>query len=37
MTAIPAPSVKAYAADVNDAGVVVGTMRAGVGVIERWF
>jgi probable HAF family extracellular repeat protein len=31
MTPIPAPSSEAYASDINDAGVVVGTMRAGGG------
>jgi probable HAF family extracellular repeat protein len=29
MTALPVPSSEAYAGDINDAGVVVGTMRAG--------
>jgi probable HAF family extracellular repeat protein len=32
MTALPVPSWDAYAADINEAGVVVGTMRAGGGV-----
>jgi probable HAF family extracellular repeat protein len=31
MTALPVPSWEAYAADINGAGVVVGTMRAGGG------
>lgn len=31
MTEIQAPSVEAYGADINDEGVVVGTMRAGGG------
>ena len=31
MTAIPVPSLEAYASDINDSGVVVGTMRAGGG------
>ena len=31
MTAIPAPSSEAYAGDINDTGVVVGTMRAAGG------
>ena len=31
MTALPVPSWDAYAGDINDAGVVVGTMRAGGG------
>jgi probable HAF family extracellular repeat protein len=31
MTAIPVPSWEAYASDINDSGVVVGTMRAGGG------
>jgi probable HAF family extracellular repeat protein len=31
MTAIPAPSTEAYGGDINDSGVVVGTMRAGGG------
>jgi probable HAF family extracellular repeat protein len=31
MTALPVPSWEAYAGDVNDAGVVVGTMRAAGG------
>lgn len=35
MTAIAAPSVDAYAADINDAGVVVGTMQASGGY-SRW-
>jgi probable HAF family extracellular repeat protein len=29
MTALPVPSSEVYAGDINDAGVVVGTMRAG--------
>lgn len=29
MTALPVPSSEAYAGDINDGGVVVGTMRAG--------
>jgi probable HAF family extracellular repeat protein len=32
MTAIPVPSWEAYASDINDSGVVVGTMRAGGGL-----
>jgi len=32
MTQIPAPSFDAYAGDINDHGVVVGSMRAGGGV-----
>jgi probable HAF family extracellular repeat protein len=32
MTALPVPSSEAYAGDINDAGVVVGSMRAGGGV-----
>lgn len=32
MTALPVPSWEAYAGDINDAGVVVGTLRAGGGV-----
>jgi probable HAF family extracellular repeat protein len=35
MTAIAAPSVDAYAGDINDAGVVVGTMQASGG-FSRW-
>ena len=35
MTAIAAPSVDAYAGDINDAGVVVGTMQA-AGGFSRW-
>jgi probable HAF family extracellular repeat protein len=35
MTAIPAPSFEAYGGDVNDSGVVVGTMRAG-GAVTPW-
>jgi probable HAF family extracellular repeat protein len=31
MTALPVPSSEAYAGDINDAGVVVGSMRAGGG------
>lgn len=31
MTALPVPSSESYAGDINDAGVVVGTMRAGAG------
>jgi len=31
MTALPVPSFDSYAADINDSGVVVGTMRAGGG------
>jgi probable HAF family extracellular repeat protein len=31
MTALPVPSWEAHAGDINDAGVVVGTMRAGGG------
>jgi probable HAF family extracellular repeat protein len=31
MTAIPVPSPESYAVDINDSGVVVGTMRAGGG------
>jgi probable HAF family extracellular repeat protein len=32
MAAIPVPSTDAYATDINDSGVVVGTMRAGGGL-----
>ena len=32
MTALPVPSSESYAGDINDSGVVVGTMRAGGGV-----
>jgi probable HAF family extracellular repeat protein len=32
MTPLPVPSSEAYAGDINDSGVVVGTMRAGGGV-----
>lgn len=35
MTALPVPSFDAYAGDINDAGVVVGTMRAGGG-FSKW-
>jgi probable HAF family extracellular repeat protein len=35
MTAISAPSATAYAGDINDSGVVVGTMRAG-GAVSPW-
>jgi probable HAF family extracellular repeat protein len=35
MTQIPAPSVDAYAGDINDHGVVVGTMRAG-NAVSKW-
>jgi probable HAF family extracellular repeat protein len=35
MTAIAAPSVDAYAGDINDAGVIVGTMQA-AGGFSRW-
>jgi probable HAF family extracellular repeat protein len=35
MSAIPAPSSEAFAGDINDAGVVVGTMRAG-GAVSPW-
>ena len=31
MTALPVPSSESYAADINDSGVVVGSMRAGGG------
>ena len=31
MTALPVPSSESYAGDINDSGVVVGTMRAGGG------
>jgi probable HAF family extracellular repeat protein len=31
MTALPVPSWESYAGDINDSGVVVGTMRAGTG------
>ncbi len=31
MTALPVPSWESYASDINDSGVVVGTMRAGGG------
>ena len=34
MTALPVPSAEAYASDINDAGVVVGTMRAGGAVTK---
>jgi probable HAF family extracellular repeat protein len=32
MTALPVPSIESYATDINDSGVVVGTMRAPGGV-----
>lgn len=32
MTALPVPSSESYAGDINDSGVIVGTMRAGGGV-----
>jgi probable HAF family extracellular repeat protein len=32
MTALPVPSPESYAGDINDSGVIVGTMRAGGGV-----
>ena len=35
MTALPVPSWDAYAGDINDAGVVVGTMRA-AGGFSKW-
>jgi probable HAF family extracellular repeat protein len=35
MTALPVPSWEAYAGDINDDGVVVGSMRAGGGV-SKW-
>ena len=35
MTALPVPSSESYAGDINDAGVVVGTMRAGGG-FSHW-
>jgi probable HAF family extracellular repeat protein len=35
MTALPVPSSESYAADINDAGVVVGTMRA-AGGFSKW-
>jgi probable HAF family extracellular repeat protein len=35
MTALPVPSSESYAADINDAGMVVGTMRAGGG-FSKW-
>jgi probable HAF family extracellular repeat protein len=35
MTPISAPSMTAYAGDINDSGVVVGTMRAG-GAVSPW-
>lgn len=35
MSAIAAPSSEAFAGDINDAGVVVGTMRAG-GAVTPW-
>jgi probable HAF family extracellular repeat protein len=35
MRTIPVPGTESYAADVNDAGVVVGTMRAG-GAVTNW-
>src|SRR5215216_4652732 len=31
MTALPVPSTEAYASDINDSGVVVGTMTGGGG------
>ena len=34
MTPVPVPSPEAYASDINDAGVVVGTMRAGGAVTK---
>jgi probable HAF family extracellular repeat protein len=34
MTPLPAPSPEAYASDINDAGVIVGTMRAGGAVTK---
>ena len=35
MTALPVPSWESYAGDINDSGVVVGTMRAGGG-FSNW-
>jgi probable HAF family extracellular repeat protein len=35
MTPLPVPSPEAYASDINDAGVVVGTMRAG-GAVSKF-
>ena len=35
MTALPVPSVDSYGGDINDSGVVVGTMRAGGGA-SKW-
>jgi probable HAF family extracellular repeat protein len=35
MTALPVPSSESYAGDINDSGVIVGTMRAAGGV-SRW-
>jgi probable HAF family extracellular repeat protein len=35
MTAIPVPGTEAFASDVNDDGVVIGTMRAG-GAVTPW-
>ena len=35
MTAIPVPGTESFAGDINDAGVVVGTMRAG-GAVTPW-
>ena len=35
MTPLPVPSAESYAGDINDAGVVVGTMRAGGG-FSKW-
>jgi probable HAF family extracellular repeat protein len=35
MTPLPVPSPEAYASDINDAGVVVGTMRAG-GAVSKY-
>jgi probable HAF family extracellular repeat protein len=35
MTALPVPSTESYAADINDAGMVVGTMRT-AGGFSKW-
>ena len=34
MTALPVPSSESYAGDINDSGVVVGTMRAAGGCLQ---
>ncbi len=36
MTALPVPSRESYAGDINDSGVVVGTMRAGSGDLSSY-